>query len=156
MKKRNVCLIFFVILLGTLFGCSANKESFDDRNISFYIVEKEATAEYESYRFEIANNTGYELTHLIFNLSYPIKELNGSKSNPYEIEGKPVNADLHVNLKSGETMTFLIDAPIKEVFGDTDLLDIEYPNIKLRGYYKDGKEEIPFGISGGLSVLIAE
>lgn len=53
-------------------------------------------------------------------------------------------------------MTFLIDAPIKEVFGDTDLLDIEYPNIKLRGYYKDGKEEIPFGISGGLSVLIEE
>lgn len=141
------------MLLGTIFGCSANEEKYDDENIVFNLVKIEATTDYKYYIIEITNITGLDLTHLTFNLSYPIKTSNGSKSNPYSVEGK-TDSFRPINLKSGETISFSIFAPIKEVFANSNLLDFENPSIKLKGYYKKGKEEIQFGISGGLSVFV--
>ncbi|QFF98970.1 hypothetical protein PB01_09060 [Psychrobacillus glaciei] len=153
MKKGKLLLIILIILLGVIFGCSVNKVEFDDKNIIFNVVKTESTDEYESYSIEISNKTGFDLTHLTFYLSYPIKTSNGSKGNPFAVEGK-TNTNRPINLKSGETITFSIFAPIKEVFGESQLLKFEDPSIKLQGYYKDEKEEIPFGIVGGLSVFV--
>lgn len=153
MMKRNLWLVTLTILLGVMFGCSANKGEFNDENITFDIVHSKLTNEYESYSIDISNSTGFDLTHLTFYLDYPIKTSNGSKGNPFVVEGK-TSSNRPVNLKSGETVNFSIFAPIEEVFGESNLLDFEHPSIKLQGYINDGKEEIPFTISGGLSVLV--
>lgn len=154
MKIKNLCFIMLVILLGALYGCSDKSDGFNDENIIFKVLNSEATAEYKSYTIEITNNTGFDLTHLSLNLNYPIKTSKGSKSNPYVVEGKTESTSKPINLKLGEPIVFSITAPIKEVFANSNLLDFENPTIKLEGYYKDGEEEIPFGISGGLSVVM--
>lgn len=154
MKIKNICFITLVILLGALYGCSDNKKGFDEENVTFNVVNSEATDEYKSYEIEIANNSGFNLSHLSLNLNYPIKTSKGSKSNPYVVQGTTEHSTRPINLTSGETITFSIIAPIKEVFANSSLLDFEKPNIMLEGYYKDGEEEIPFGISGGINVLI--
>ena len=154
MKIKNLCLITLVILLGALYGCSDNKEGFEEENVIFNVINSEATEEYKFYMIEIANYSGFNLTHLSLHLNYPIKTSKGTKSNPYEVEGKTDRTNRPINLEAGETITFSITAPIKEVFANSNLLDFEKPNIELKGYYKDGEEEIPFGISGGINVLI--
>ncbi|KGR79082.1 hypothetical protein [Ureibacillus manganicus] len=153
MKKRDLSLIALFMLIGTIFGCSANKGEFDDKNIIFNVIKTETATENKFYKIEISNETGFDLTHLTFNLSYPIKTSNGSKSNPYVVEGK--TDDIRpINLKSGEPITFSIYTPIQEVFANSNLLDFENPDIELEGYFKEGQEEIQFGIYGGLSVLV--
>lgn len=140
-----------IMFLAVLFGCS--NEQFNDENIAFTVVHTESTNEFKSYTIEIVNNTGFDLTHLRLNLTYPIKTSNGSKDNPFSVEGKADNLTRQINLKTGETIVFTIFAPINEVFSNTELLDFENPNVNLIGFVKDGNEEIPFGISGGLNVL---
>lgn len=153
MKKRGLCLIALFMLTSIIFGCSDNKGEFDDKNIIFNVIETEETTEYQLYTIEISNKTGFDLTHLTLNLNYPIKTVNGSKSNPYTIAGE-TDGIRPINIKSGETLTFSINAPIQEVFGNSDLLDFKNPNIRLQGYYKKEKEEIQFTISGGLNALV--
>ncbi len=152
-KIRKLSLIILIMLLATIFGCSTNQEKFDDENIVFNVVKIEKTADDQYYIIEISNKTRFDLTHLTFNLSYPIKTSNGSKSNPYKVEGK-TDSFRPINLKTGETISFSIYAPITEVFANSNLLDFDNPSINLKGYYKDGKKEIQFGISGGLRVLV--
>ncbi|MET0785192.1 MAG: hypothetical protein ABWY25_00600 [Paenisporosarcina sp.] len=151
--KIKYLIISSMILLSTIVGCSSDKDHFNDENIIFTVVNTESSSEYNSYTIEIKNETGFELTHLMFNLSYPIKTSNGSKGNPFVLEGKADNTVRPVNLKSGEAIQFLITAPIKEVFSDNDLLDFENPSVDLKGYFKVRYEEIHFGIAGGLRVL---
>ena len=152
MKKRYLYMIILVLLV-IIQGCSDNQEEFDDGNIIFEVVNTDETNEYKSYMIEITNNTGFQLTHLSFTLNYPIKTPNGSKSNPYVLEGS-TSSNRPINLNSRETITFSIIAPMNEVFADSTVFDFKNPNIDLKGYYLDGKEEIPFGISGGLSVIV--
>ncbi|WP_101330494.1 hypothetical protein [Halalkalibacillus sediminis] len=59
--------------------------------------------------------------------------------------------EYYVNI--GETITFSIFAPLKDVFANTDSLEFENPSIELKGYVKDEKIEIQFGISGGLGAF---
>jgi hypothetical protein len=59
-----------------------------------------------------------------------MKQANGSKGNPYKVEatidhGKPIN------LKNGEKIHFTIVTPIREVFGESQLLDFEHPYLQL-------------------------
>jgi len=154
--RRMLILVSSVMLMGVLFGCSAKKEQFNDENINFNVVDIQSTNDFNSYKIKISNETGFELTHLSFDLSYPIKTSNGSKSNPFVVEGEADNSERPVNLKSGEAIQFSIIAPINEVFSDTKLLDFENPAVELQGYFKEGNTEVPFGISGGLSVLVGE
>ncbi|MCM3617646.1 hypothetical protein M3936_08635 [Sutcliffiella horikoshii] len=153
MKKSHLILTSLIMLLVVLFGCS-KKELFNDENIIFNVVNIHSANESYSYTIEISNKTGLDLTHLTFNLSFPIKTSNGSKGNPFVVEGEADNSTRPVNLKSGETTKFSIFAPINEVFSDTDLLDFENPSIELKGYFKEGNNEIPFGMSGGLSFFV--
>ncbi|MBD7984246.1 hypothetical protein H9649_06625 [Sporosarcina sp. Sa2YVA2] len=150
---KNRLLIILSTVLFVLVGCSSIKEQFNDGNIVFNVVDTESTNEMQAYTIEIINKTGFDLTHLTFNLSYPIKTSNGSKSNPFGIEGKIDNSTVPVNIKSGEATTFSVFAPIAEVFSDTDLLDFENPSVKLKGYFKGENREIPFAVSGYLNVL---
>jgi hypothetical protein len=142
-----------MIFVSLLVACSPSFDEFNDEKIMFNVVDTKSTSEYNSYTIEIENETGFELTHLMFTMSYPIKKSNGTKENPFEIEGKTVNTINPVRLKSGESIQFSIFAPIKEVFSDNDLLDFENPDVELKGFVKEGNKEIPFGISGGLNVL---
>lgn len=80
-----------IILLGLLVGCSSNFDEFNDEKIIFTVVDSESTSEYNSYTIDIKNETGFELTHLMFTMSYPIKTSNGKKGNPFVIEGKIYN-----------------------------------------------------------------
>lgn len=154
MKRNYLIVLCSIILISSLFGCSSNTEQFNTDYIIFRIVDSQLTDEADFYEIEITNKTGFDLSHLSFNLSYPIKQSNGSKSNPFVIEGKTDNGMTLIHLNAGETITFSIHAPIQEVFSNTNLLDFENPSVELKGLIKKGKEEIPFGLSGGLRVII--
>ena len=153
MKFKLLIIFSALILLGLLVGCSPRFDEFNDEKIMLNVVDTKSTNEYTSYTIEIKNETGFELTHLMLTMSYPIKKSNGTKENPFEIEGKTVNKINPVRLKSGESIQFSISAPIKEVFSDNDLLDFENPDVELKGFVKEGNKEIPFGIAGGLNIL---
>lgn len=153
MKKWHLIMLSYLLILN-LIGCSAKEKHFKDGNIIFNVTNIEADSGHMFYTIEISNKTGFDLTHLTFNLSYPIKEENGSKSNPFVVEAKTESGIRPVNLSSEEKLLFYISAPIKDVFGDSKLLDFENPNVQLKGYYiKEGKEEIPFYMGGGLRVF---
>lgn len=153
MKFKLLIIFSAILLLGLLVGCSPSFDEFNDQKIMFNIVDTKSKSEYTSYTIEIKNETGFELTHLMLTMSYPIKKSNGTKENPFEIEGKAVNKINPLRLKSGESIQFSISAPIKEVFSDNDLLDFENPDVELKGFVKEGNKEIPFGIAGGLNIL---
>ncbi|MDX1772424.1 MAG: hypothetical protein R3328_12905, partial [Planococcaceae bacterium] len=129
MKYKLLMKITAIIFVSLLVACSPSFDEFNDEKIMFNVVDTISTSEYTSYTIEIKNETGFELTHLIFTMSYPIKISNGNKENPFVIEGKTVNTVKPVTLKSGESIQFSISAPIKEVFSDNDLLDFENPDV---------------------------
>ncbi|MFN7252906.1 MAG: hypothetical protein ACK4M9_19360 [Anaerobacillus sp.] len=151
--KYSILLSF--IIIGVLFGCSTDMKPFRGDKVIFKVVHAESNSEFESYTFEVTNNTGYELSHLIFYMNYPIITPNGSMNNPFVIEGEvDSNITNPIKLKSGESIKFSIFCPIKEVFRNTDLLDTWYPNIELKGYIKEGFHEIPFGVYRSLSDMV--
>jgi ABC-type molybdate transport system ATPase subunit len=150
-RYLSICLLFLIIAIS---GCSTETIHFDDKNIRFKLVEVQITEESRSYVIEVENNALFEITHLNFHLTYPIKQANGHKGNPFGIEGKTDRRP--VNLKPGESIRFAIDAPVKEVFSNTNLLDMDQPYIGLKGYVKEGNGEIPFQIVGGLEALVGK
>ena len=152
-KKYLIISGFILFILGALIGCS-DREAFNDDNIKFSIINIQSSSENKAYTIEVTNETGYELTHLEFFLSYPIKTENGSESNPFVIEGKPEALKKPLNIKSGESIKFSIVAPIKKVFSNSNLLDLENPSVELKGDVVIGKKEIPFGMIGGLDVIV--
>ena len=153
MRFKHLIIITAMIFASLLVGCSPDFDDFNDEKIIFTVVDTKLTSEYNSYTIEVKNETGFELTHLMFTMSYPINTSNGKKENPFVIQGKTVNTKNPVTLKSGESIQFSISAPIKEVFSENDLLDFENPEVELKGFVIEGNKEIPFGISGGLNVL---
>lgn len=151
--KKKYALTFFILLL-VLVGCKADKDiSFDDRNIKFKLIHSSSDKESKSYDIEITNAGEIEISYLQFYLHFPILTANGSESNPFKIEGKTEQRK-PVKLKPGESVIYQIYAPIKQVYGDSKLLDFEDPSIELYGFTKNGADEIPFSMVGGLSVFI--
>lgn len=59
-----------------------------------------------------------------------------------------------VDLKNGQSAQFFFNAPVKEVFGNSKLLDLKNPEFQLEGYTKEGNKEIPFEMSGNLGVFM--
>ncbi len=155
MKKSLLYLISLFFLLCIMTSCSSKTVSFDDKKIDFKLVNHKLMDSEQSYTIEVKNNSSLELTHLILYLSYPIKQTNGTKSNPFSMEGR-TNGGSPINLKKGETVKFNFYVPIKEVFGDTKRLDFNNPEIKLVGYFKKGSKEVPFGMSGDLKVYVGD
>lgn len=154
MEKTYFVLMSLVIVLGSISGCSTKKDQFSDENILFNVINTQTNSEFRSYTIEVSNDTGFDLSHLSFSLSYPIKISNGLKGNPFAIKGITDDTVRPVNLSSGETISYTIFAPINEVFGKTDTLDFENPSVELNGYVKEGDEEVPFGIIRGMSGLV--
>ena len=105
--------------------------------------------DYKTYSVEIKNNGRIDLFFVDLFLSYPIKQKNGWKGNPYKVEGK-TEAGKPINIQPEQTTYFTIIAPIKEVFGDSDLLEIDHPYLELYGYTRNGGNYIPFGKTIGL------
>jgi len=91
MKYKLLMKITTMIFVCLLVGCSPSFDEFNDEKIMFNVVDTKSTSEYTSYTIEIKNETGFELTHLMLTMSYPIKKSNGTKENPFEIEGKTIN-----------------------------------------------------------------
>ena len=91
MKFKLLMKITVMFFASLLVACSPSFDEFNDEKIVFNVVDTKSTSEYNSYTIEIENETGFELTHLMFTMSYPIKKSNGTKENPSEIEGKTIN-----------------------------------------------------------------
>jgi hypothetical protein len=144
--KVSFLLILLVVLMS---GCSnSNDAQFNDDDVKIKLIHSDSNDDYNSYSIEVMNEGQVEMRSVNFFLYYPIIQPNGSKGNPFKVEGKPDNGK-PVNLKPGEKVVYSVIAPIKEVFGDSKLLDFKDPQIELNGLVKQGKNEIPFGMSGG-------
>ena len=81
MKFKLLMKITAMIFVCLLVGCSPSFDEFNDEKIVFTVVDTQSTSEYNSYTIEIKNETGFELTHLMFTMSYPIKKSHGTNNN---------------------------------------------------------------------------
>ncbi|WP_442600513.1 hypothetical protein [Paenibacillus sp. KN14-4R] len=153
--KRNFKFLLLISMMVSLLGCSSENEHFDDKDIKIKLVDSQLNKEFNSYTIEIENKGNITIEYINFYLSYPIKQPNGFKGNPFKIEGK-ADKDKPIKLKSGEKVRYSILAPINEVFGHSDLMDFEHPSIELNGFVNVADKEIPFGMSGGLEVYTRE
>jgi hypothetical protein len=149
-----IATLFSGIFLSLVSGCSTTPQRFDDKDVHFKLVNHQSMKGAEAYTIQISSTSPTELTHLSLYLGYPIKIPNGSKENPFSIKGRTNEAI--VNLEKGQSAQFTFYAPIREVFGDSKLLDFNSPEIDLEGYTKEGNTEIPFEIGGALEVFVGK
>lgn len=141
-------------LLSLISGCStALQQSFHGKDVHFKLVNYQSMNGAESYTIQITSTSSIELTHLSLYLSFPIKIQNGSRSNPFEIRGR-TNQPI-VTLDKGQSVQFTFYAPIKQVFGNSKLLNFKNPDIELDGYSKQGNTETPFAMGGNLSLYLS-
>ncbi|WP_438448397.1 hypothetical protein [Gorillibacterium sp. sgz5001074] len=145
--KHSLLMVLLVFII-FLTSCSSSEDRFDDEDIKISLINEQSNNEYRSYSIEIKNLGILEIKNIHLYLYYPIILSNGSKGNPFKLEGK-TDITSPVNLKSGESIRYTIFAPIKEVFGDSKLLDFNHPQIELNGLVQQKKSEIPFEMSGG-------
>jgi hypothetical protein len=148
MKKFQL-LFYFSLLSIVLVACSSKSMKFDDKDIEIGLINVDSTNDYKIYSIEIKNNGKIDLYFIDLYLSYPIKQQNGWKGNPYKVEGE-TDEGKPINLKANETIQFTVITPINEVFGDPNLLVLEHPYLDLHGFTRDGDNYIPFGITKGM------
>ncbi|GMA64952.1 hypothetical protein NZD89_06090 [Alicyclobacillus fastidiosus] len=153
MKKLGLFLCS-AMLFGVVSGCSTTPQIFDDKDVHFKLLNQQSMNGAETYTIQIMSTSPMELTHLSLYLDYPIKLQNGHESNPFQIKGR-TNQSI-VTLDKGQSTQFTFYAPIKQVFGDSTLLDFNHPDIELDGFSKEGSKEIPFEIAGDLSVFLSQ
>lgn len=144
--------ILGVLTLTIVSGCATTPQRFDDTDVHFKLVYHQSRDGIDVYRIEVKSTSPLELTHLTMYLSYPLKIQNGHTSNPFAIASQ--NNQQLVNLKNGQSTQFSFYAPIKEVFGNSTLLDFKDPEIELNGYTQEGNKETPFGMMGDLVVFL--
>lgn len=146
MRLHNIIILLMVVLLS---ACSkASDTHFDDNNIKIHLISTNFSENEKSYVIEVRNDGQVAIENLNFFLYYPILQPNGSAGNPFKIEGG-TDTGRPVHLKPGEKVVYAITAPIKEVFGDSKLLDWDNPDVQLNGVVQEGKEKVPFMMSGG-------
>lgn len=80
--------------------------------------------------------------------------INGSQRNPFLLKGS--TSEQVVNLQNGQSVKFSFVAPIKKVFGNSQLLDFKHPDIELDGFTKEGSKEIPLGMGGDLRIYLTQ
>ncbi|MEF2248052.1 hypothetical protein [Paenibacillus sp. IITD108] len=145
---KHSILAFLIIFIFVLTACTATDKRFDDNDIEINLLNQEINEEYRTYAIEVKNSGELEIKYLHFYLYYPIIMPNGSKGNPFKIEGK-TDISHPVILKPGKSINYTFFVPIKEVFGDSKLLDFNDPQIELNGLVQHGKTDVPFGMGGG-------
>ncbi|SFM39913.1 hypothetical protein SAMN03159341_1313 [Paenibacillus sp. 1_12] len=86
---RRFILIFLILLITFLTGCSPTEDyRFNDKDIKISLTNQENNDEYRTYSIEVKNTGKLEIKYLNFYLYYPVILTNGSKGNPFKIEGK--------------------------------------------------------------------
>lgn len=157
--RQRIGLLSTTLIALLLTACSSHDEfpHFDDEDIRFSLIDTlENPPGNLSYTIEVTNQGNVEIGFLRLFLDYPLKQQNGSRSNPFKTEGK-TDVGNPVKLPPNEKAYFYVSAPVADAFGDNvAALDFDHPNIGLDGYVIDGKKTIPFSIHGGLSVLTSE
>lgn len=149
-----------IVLLSIILASCTNEETidpprFDDRDLRFNLLQSDNGFGHHSYVIEVQNAGKPKIGYLKLHVSYPIKQGSGSRSNPFRVEGT-TNSNNPVILGEGDKATFQVNAPIKDVFGDSTLLDFDHPNLNFEGYVLEGDQVIPFGLGGGLDLIIRE
>ncbi|PZD97237.1 hypothetical protein DNH61_03620 [Paenibacillus sambharensis] len=141
---------FLLLLMAVLLSGYSNSNilQFNDNDIEIELIASSTNDINKSYTIEVSNEGEVEIRNLNFFIYYPLVQPNGSKGNPFKIEGR-TDASKPINLKPREKVTYSITAPIKEVFGDSNLLDFNDPQVELIGTVKQGEDEVPFRMSGG-------
>ena len=152
--KRIILFSLGVMALSVVSGCATTPQGFDDKDVHFKMVSHQSMSGTEVYTIEVKSTSPLELTHLTMYLNYPIKTSAGLQGNPFILKSR-TNKQV-VNLENGQSIQFTFDAPIKEVFGNTQLLDFKHPNIELDGFAKEGSTEIPFGMGGDLRIYLTQ
>ncbi len=148
--KRLIIYILIVSTLMLLIGCSPSvNEEFNDNDIKISMLSSKIRDEDQTYIFEVINEGYIELSHLSLELYYPVLIANGTKSNPFTLQGR-AESNFKINLKKGEKVSFSFYAPVKEVFGDSSLLDFNKPQLKIKGFAIVNKSEVPFEKSGDI------
>ena len=150
MKKLK--LLLFILLSMALTACDSSEETlkkFDVDKISFEITDQFESSSSISYTIKVTNNTEVLISHLDLYLSFPIILANGIKENSYMTIGIPL--DNIVNLEKGESIEFVLKAPLDTEFMNLEAIDSEHPSIELKGYVN---KDIPFGISGSINALV--
>lgn len=152
----NPVKVFILSLLTIIMSsCSANEmPQFNDKDLKFNLINSDNDFGNPVYDIEVQNTGKYKIGFLKLYIYYPIKEDNGSKANPFKIEGKTyMNPTI---LETNEKTTFHIYAPIKDVFGDSTLLDFDNPVINFEGAVLEGEKEIPFSLGGSLDLIMKD
>ncbi|MBB3132269.1 hypothetical protein FHS19_006998 [Paenibacillus rhizosphaerae] len=154
MKSIKV-FIFLLLTIVFLSSCSAKElPQFNDKDLKFNLIDSYSDFGNLVYDIEVQNTGKLRIGFLKLYIYYPIKEDNGSRSNPFKIEGK---TDMNPTiLETNEKTTFHIYAPIKDVFGDSALLDFENPVINFEGAVLEGDKEIPFSLGGSLDLIMKD
>ncbi|RAV21367.1 hypothetical protein [Paenibacillus contaminans] len=155
--SKSVKVLLVAVILAGLIGCSSEQEivPFNDKNITMKLINSQSNNEFKLYDIEIENKGNAAIEYISFYLAFPIKHQNGTKSNPFKLEGK-TDTNKPIKLQKGEKVVYNIFAPIKEVFGQSDLLDYEHPSIELKGFVRSGDEHIPFGMSGSMEIYLKQ
>ncbi|WP_027086133.1 hypothetical protein [Cohnella panacarvi] len=156
---RRLGVIGLALLMIILVSCT-NEETidpprFDDRDLRFNLLQSDNSLGLQSYVIEVQNAGKLKIGYLKLYVSYPIKQESGSRSNPFRVEGK-TRSNNPVMLGEGDKAIFQVDAPINDVFGDSALLDFDHPNLNFEGYVLEGDQIIPFGLGGGLELIIRD
>nr|WP_289038985.1 hypothetical protein [uncultured Allobacillus sp.] len=146
MKKFTV-LICMIIFMGLIVGCSANTESFDDKDIIFEVSNTKSNDDIQFNNIKIINKSGFNLDNLSLKISYPLDAL---KSTNGIGEKQTFEFMEEFKIKSNETKEFPIPLAFKK---DIETSDLE---IDFEGEVVEGNKKVPFEIGGSLSVLSAK
>jgi hypothetical protein len=126
---------------------------FNDQNVHFKLINHQSKNGDELYTIQVSSSSPLELHNLTMYLSYPIKVTNGRTANPFAVEGQASKAII-VDLEKGQSIKFTFNAPIKEVFGNSKLLDFKEPQFALHGYTEEGNKELPFFMGGDIQFFL--
>ena len=141
-KLTVIGLVIFIMI-----GCSRkpdSKKMFDDSLLQISIVKKQVTPEGFAYQVSFKNKTPFIVKNNAVYLSFPIKMgQSGLRTNPFKIEADDIKGNIDY-VKPGDEVILSIYAPVKEVFSETKLIDLEHPSIDAKGYVLQGEKEIRY------------
>jgi len=129
------------MILVALTGCSSSKVPFDDRNISFKVIDTQTSENEISKSIEVTNQTGYDLINLKMELSYYLKNSSSENEDSNFVKG--------YRIKSGDSQIITVKVPADNV----NKIDLDNPDIDFSGNFIEGIEIVPFGIVANLSVV---
>lgn len=152
--KKTILVSLGVMVLSVVSGCSTTPQGFTDKDIHFKMINHQSLNGNEVYTIQVKSTSPLELTYLTMYLTYPIKTPDGTRSNPFLLQGRTTKQ--LVTLENGQSVQFTFDAPIHDVFGNSKLLDFRHPDIELDGFTKDGSKETPFGMQGDLGLYLSQ